>query len=243
LAGLNPSARGAKQPQSGQAFKLLNLPTFQRKGNTMPILDKLAYSLGRRDEVPNQELARDLAAKKDKKGIREIAENLWNKDRNIQADCIKVLYEVGSIEPKLIADYTADFVKLLKSRNNRLVWGSMTALSEVAKANPDAVFQNLDAIKKAKETGSVITVDNAISTLAYTAAANKKYNGAIFPYLLKHLSSCRPKEVPQHAEKTLPAVNTENKTDFIKVLEKRMEDVSGSGLARVKKIIKQVTQL
>ena len=205
----------------------------------MPILDKLAYSLGRRDEVPNQELARDLAAKKDKQGIREIAENLWNKDRHIQADCIKVLYEVGSIEPKLIADYTEDFVKLLKSRNNRLVWGSMTALSEVAKANPDAVFQNLEAIKKAKETGSVITVDNAISTLAWTAAGNKKYNEAIFPHLLKHLSSCRPKEVPQHAEKTLPAVNTENKTDLIKVLEKRMEDLSGSGLARVKKVIKQ----
>jgi hypothetical protein len=119
----------------------------------------------------------------------------------------------------------------------------MTALAEVAKANPDAVFKHLDAIKKAKEAGSVITVDNAISTLAYTAAGNKKYNEVIFPYLLKHLSGCRPKEVPQHSEKTLPAVNTSNKTDFIKVLEKRMEDLSGGGLARVKKVTKQATNL
>ena len=37
--------------------------------------------------------------------MREIAENLWNKDKNIQADCIKVLYEVGYIEPPLIAQY------------------------------------------------------------------------------------------------------------------------------------------
>src|SRR5215510_1125999 len=207
----------------------------------MSVIDKLANSLGRRDEVPNQELARDLAAKKDRNGIREIAENLWNKNKNIQADCIKVLYEVGYIEPKLIADYTEDFVKLLKSRNNRLAWGGMTALAEVAKANPNAVFEHLDAIKKAKETGSVITVDNAISTLAYTATANDKYNKAIFPYLLKHLSSCRPKEVPQHSEKTVPAVTPTNKNDFIKVLEKRMEDLSGSGLARVKKVIKQVS--
>jgi hypothetical protein len=59
------------------------------------------------------------------------------------------------------------------------------------------------------------------------------------PYLLKHLSFCRPKEVPQHSEKTLPAVNTSNKADFVKVLEKRMEDLSGGGLARVKKVIKQ----
>jgi hypothetical protein len=209
----------------------------------MSIITSLASSLGRRDEVPNQELARALAARKDKAGIREIVENLWNKDKNIQADCIKVLYEIGYIEPKLVADYAGDFVKLLKSRNNRLVWGGMTALAEVAKANPDAVFKHLDEIKKAKETGSVITVDNAISTLAWTAAANRKYNEAIFPYLLKHLSNCRPKEVPQHSEKTLPAVNPSNKADFIKILEKRMEDLSGSGLSRVKKVIKQANKL
>ena len=207
------------------------------------VLNRLASSLGRRDEVPNQELARDLAAKRDKAGIREIAENLWNKDKNIQADCIKVLYEIGYIEPKLIAEYAEDFAKLLKSRNNRLVWGGMTVLAEVARANPDAVFKYLDQIKKAKETGSVITVDNAISTLAWTAAANGKYNETIFPYLLRHLAGCRPKEVPQHSEKTLPAVNVGNKVEFMKVLEKRMEDLSGSGLSRVKKVIKQANNM
>jgi hypothetical protein len=209
----------------------------------MSILNRLASLQNRRDEVPNQELARDLAASKDKKGVREVAENLWNKDKNIQADCIKVLYEVGYLEPKLIAGYAEDFVKLLKSKNNRLVWGAMTALAEVAKADPDMVFKNLDAIKKAKETGSVITIDNAISALAFTASANQKYNQVIFPYLLSHLSSCRPKEVPQHAERTFPAVNAGNKSDFIKLLEKRMEDTSGGGLARVKKIIKQASAI
>jgi hypothetical protein len=204
----------------------------------MSVLNRLASSLGRGDEAPNQELARDLAARKDRAGIREIAENLWNKDKNIQADCIKVLYEVGSIEPGLIAAYVEDFVKLLRSKNNRLVWGGMTALAEVAKTDPDAVFTHLDAIKKAKETGSVITVDNAISALAHTAA-KENHNKVIFPYLLKHLSGCRPKDVPQHAERTLPAVHSANKADFTKVLEKRFEDLSGSGLARVKKVIKQ----
>ncbi len=119
----------------------------------------------------------------------------------------------------------------------------MTALAEAAKANPDAVFKHLDDIKKAKQAGSVITVDNSMSVLAYTAAARTKYNQAIFPYLLKHLSSCRPKEVAQHSEKTLPALNSSNKTDFIKVLEKRSEDLSGGGLARVKKVIKKAQNI
>ena len=209
----------------------------------MSVLPRLASSLGRRDEVPNQELARDLAAKRDLSGIREIAENLWNKDQNIQADCIKVLYEIGYLAPKLITGYAEDFAKLLRSKNNRLVWGGMTALAEAAKANPHAVFNYLEEIKKAKETGSVITVDNAISTLANMAAANEEYNKAIFPYLLKHLSSCRPKEVAQHSQKILQAVNQSNKADFIEAIEKRMVDLSGSGLSRVKKVLIQANQV
>jgi hypothetical protein len=204
----------------------------------MSVLNRLASLQNRRDEVPNQELAHDLATKKDKAGIREVVENLWNKDKNIQSDCIKVLYEVGYIEPELIAGYAEDFIKLLKSKNNRLVWGAMGALVAAAKIDPDTIFKNLDVIKKAMETGSVITVDNAISVLALTASANPKYNAAIFPDLIRHLASCRPKEVPQHAERTFPAVTTANKKDFIKVLEKRTEDLSGGGLSRVKKLIR-----
>lgn len=209
----------------------------------MSVLNRLASALGRRDEIPNQEVARELAARKDHAGIRELVQNLWNRDKNIQTDCIKVLYEVGYLEPMLIADYVDDFVRLLRSRNNRLVWGGMTALAETAKADPDAVFKHLDEIKRAKETGSVITVDNAISTLAYTAAAKEEYNKVIFPYLMVHLAGCRPKEVPQHAERTLPAVNPSNKTDFIDVLENRTENLTGSGLTRVRKVIRQAHQL
>src|SRR5512133_3636151 len=115
----------------------------------MSILNRLASLQNRRDEVPNQELARDLAANKDKAGIREVAENLWNKDKNIQADCIKVLYEIGYIEPGLIAGYAEDFIKLLKSKNNRLAWGAMIALSATAKVDADTIFKNLGAVKKA----------------------------------------------------------------------------------------------
>ena len=205
----------------------------------MSVLNRIAHFQNRRDEVPNQELARDLAAKKDRAGIREIVEHLWDKNANVAADCVKVLYEVGYIDPALIGGYVDDFVKLLKGRNNRLVWGGMIALAESARANPDALFQNLAEIKKAMDAGSVITVDSAVKALALTASAKAEYNTAIFPTLLKHLQTCRPKDVAQHSEKTLPAVNAANKGKFIAALEKRMEDLSGSALARAKKVIKQ----
>ena len=205
----------------------------------MSILNRIAHFQNRRDEVPNQELAHDLAAQKDKTGIREIAENLWSKDKNIQADCIKVLYEVGYIDPTLIADYAEDLIRLLKNKNNRLVWGGMIALGTVAEIKADIIFEHLTEIQKAMDTGSVITMDNGVLALARAASKNEKYNKSIFPYLLDHLKTCRPKDVAQHSEKTLPAVNSSNKKQFVNTLEKRAEDLSGSGLARVKKVIKE----
>jgi len=205
----------------------------------MSVLDKLACAQGRRDEVPNQALAQELVQNGDTSGIREIAENLWNKDTDIQSDCIKVIYEIGYLKPELIAAYTPDFLKLLKSRENCLVWGAMLALSTVAALKADELFPHIGEIQHAMEKGSVITEDNGVGTLALIASTKEEYNQVIFPYLLNHLATCRPKSVPQHAEKTLIAVNAQNKEAFIQVLEKRLEDLLGGQVSRVKKVIRE----
>lgn len=202
------------------------------------LLNRLAYLQTRRDRTPNLDLARDLAAREDKAGIREIAENMWNENKNIHSDCIHVMYELGRIDPMLITPYARDFIKLLKSKYADMVSGAMTALLEIAKVDADFIFNHLDEIKKAKEAGSDITVEKTISTLAHTASANDEYNKVIFPYLLKQLSTTRPSEVPQYAEWTLPAVNENNSADFIKTLKKRNDDLSGAAFTRLAKIIR-----
>jgi hypothetical protein len=68
----------------------------------MSVLGKIAHFQGRRDEVPNQELARELVASKNVAGIREIAGHLSDRDKNVQADCVKVLYEIAYLEPSLV---------------------------------------------------------------------------------------------------------------------------------------------
>lgn len=205
----------------------------------MTVLNKTAYFQNRRDEAPNQELARKLVESKDTAGIREIAENLWNEDRNVANDCIKVLYEIGYLAPELIADYVGDFLKFMQSRNNRLVWGAMLALSTIASLKAGAIFPHVEEIEKVMENGSVITIDNGVKILAIVASQNEVYRTEIFPYLLNHLTTCRPKDVPQHSEKTLVAVNAANKGEFIAVLEKRMEDLQGAQVTRVKKVIRE----
>ena len=205
----------------------------------MSALEKIAYYQNRRDEVPNQELAKDLAAKKDRKGIREIAENLWNKNAQIQSDCLKVLYEIGYLQPELIAPYAEDFLKLLHSRNNRLVWGAMIALATVADLKADAIYPHVAEIEQVIDQGSVITKDNGVRMLALVAAQKAAYSKTIFPYLLHHLETCRPKDVPQHAEKAAVAVNARNKQAFIEVLEKRLVDLKGAQATRVKRVIRE----
>lgn len=205
----------------------------------MTVLNKIAYFQNRRDEVPNQELAKKLVESKDTAGIREIAENLWNKDRNVANDCIKVLYEIGYLAPELIADYVGDFLKFMQSRNNRLVWGAMLALSTIASLKAGAIFPHVEEIEKVMENGSVITIDNGVKILAIVASQNEVYRIEIFPHLFNHLTTCRPKDVPQHSEKTLVAVNAANKGEFIAVLEKRIVDLQGAQVTRVKKVIKE----
>jgi hypothetical protein len=208
----------------------------------MSVLNQLACAQNTTSEVPNQELARKLAETQDAAGIRELAENLWNKNSAIASDCIKTLYEIGYINPALIAPYALDFLKLLRSKHNRLVWGGMLSLSTVAALRADDLFPHVADIQKAMDVGSVITVDGGVLTLAEIAAANSEYNRAIFPYLLNHLRTCRPKEVPQHAEKTLLAVNAENKTEFVAVIAARLDNATPSQLTRLKRAIKKAQE-
>ena len=203
----------------------------------MSVLAKLSHAQNRRDEVPNQELARELANFKDLKGIQEIADNLEGDEQKMQNDCIIVLYEIGYLAPELILPFAEDFIKLLASRHNRMVWGGMTALATISQIGADQLFPHHAVIIKAMEGGSVITVDAGVMTLAGIASQNEDYNQVIFPYLLEHLGSCRPKDVPQNAEKTLIAVHSTNKEFFNDVLYKRLDHLEGSRAKRVQKVI------
>src|SRR5262245_48832374 len=129
----------------------------------MTVLDKLASALNRRDEVPNQHLAKQIAERKDKKAVKELIDNLSNKNKDIQNDCIKVIYEIGERKPELIADYAKELIALLDSKNNRLQWGAMTAINTIVSENPKAIYSAITKIVAVADKGSVITKDYAVN--------------------------------------------------------------------------------
>jgi hypothetical protein len=204
----------------------------------MSVLDKIAFFQNRRDEVPNQQLAKELAETEDKAGVAEITQNLGHKNKNVQSDCLKVLYEIGYLKPELIAKYAPEFLALLKSKNNRMVWGAMIALATVADKKPKDIYAQLNLVTDTIDHGSLITVVWGIKALAKVAAANQTYQQTIFPYLMAQLKKCIPRDVPMHAQSILPAIDPTNKQQFLSLIETRKPELSASQLARLKKVTK-----
>jgi len=200
------------------------------------MLNKIASALGRNDEVPNIELANLLVETENELAVAEIASGLKMKS-DIANDCIKVLYEIGEQNPKLIVPYTDNFIDLLKSKNNRLVWGAMTALVYVTSLEPSKVYSRFDEVYYAYKNGSVITIDNSISVFA-ELCVHKDYEQKIIPLLIEHLHNCRLKEIPQHLTRMSVCINENNVDLFKKVLVGRFTDLTKAQQARVNKVIK-----
>ncbi len=204
------------------------------------MLDKLASALGRNDEQPNVTLADELVASAGRSDIREIVEGLHHPKTAVVNDCIKVLYEIGYRKPTLIAEYVDRFAALLGSRNNRLVWGAMTALATIAPVNPDAVYRNIDRILNAYEKGSVITVDSSISVFAGLVRSKPACEKKLLPLLFHHLESCRPKEVGQHAERIFVCITPHTSEAFAAVLRKRYGVLTAAQKKRVDRLLRKI---
>ena len=209
----------------------------------MSTLDRIAYYQNVRDEVPNQKLAKELVETGNQTGIREIAENLENKNKNVRSDCLKVLYEIGYLDQGLIAGYANDFLKLLKSKDNRMVWGAMIGLATIADRRSKEIWAQIEAVIHIIENGTVITKVWGMRVLAKVAAADEKYKKRIFPFLLEQIRACIPRDVPTHAESLLCAVDRNNKTELLSILEARREELTPAQLTRFKRVLKQIDQL
>lgn len=204
------------------------------------MLEALACNLGRNDEEPNIKLAEQIVKLEDEKTIAELIKHVQGKDKAIANDCIKVLYEIGERQPELIRKYANELLALLLSKNNRLVWGAMTALAQIADLESEALYGHLEMIKAAYENGSVITRDQSITVFAKICSASALYESTIFPLLITHLSHCRPKEVAQHAERMALCIHKDNKEIFVECLRSRMDDLTEAQRKRVMQLIKKL---
>ncbi len=206
----------------------------------MTVLNKLATTLERRDEEPNIELAIRISKENDISGVKELVENLSNKSKNIQNDCIKVLYEIGERKPTLLIEYTEEFLKLLSHKNNRLQWGAMTALSSIVLEIPQTIFTTLPPIISAGEKGSVITKDQVVNILIKLCSI-EEYKERTFEYLIQQLQTSPTNQLPMYAERVMPIIDQQNKQKFIMILKGRIVEIEKeTKRKRVEKVINKL---
>lgn len=206
------------------------------------VIDQLACTLGRRDEMPNVELAQQIAAAKDKDAVSQLVALLSNKKKDIQHDSIKVLYEIGAINPALIKGYLPDFLIQLKSKNNRMVWGAMTAIDSITASVPEKVYAHITEILDAGEQGSVIAKDGVMGILV-KLSGDKKVMDDTMPLLLELMQSAAPNQFPMYAERVLPVVTDQYNKQFISILNDRMSDLEkDSQKKRIEKVLKKLNK-
>ncbi len=210
---------------------------------TETIKPLLSTSLNRKDEEPNIALAQEIAATSNLNAILELIELLSDKDKGIQSDSIKVLYEVAERKPELISEHTQVLLNLLSSKNNRLVWGAMTALNHITALNPARIFAQLPVILIASDSGSVIVKDHAIGILVKLMTV-KEYSSDAFILLMDQLRISAPNQLPMYAEMALPVISRDQVEDFVKILQSRIPDIEKeSKQKRVVKVISKALKL
>ncbi len=206
----------------------------------MPIIESLASSLGRRDEVPNVELAARLSERGDSAAVAELAALLFHKKADVSGDAVKVLYEIGARRPELVAPHATALFDLLKSKVNRLVWGAMTGLDAVAAAAPQVVFERLGEVMSAAERGSIIAKDRAVWIFT-KLAVNPDYRGDVMPLLFELMGKAADGQFPSYCEMALPVVGAGERTEFAAMLRGRLADLpKESQRKRVEKVLKKL---
>lgn len=210
----------------------------------MSVLDRLAGALGRNDEVPNVELAEDLAASGDNGAIAELAAAIAGTDKAVANDAIKVLYELGERKPELIAPHAEAFFAALTSRNNRMVWGALSALDAIAAAVPDVIAARLPEILAAADRSSVIAKDKTVSMLAALARGGGKAADVAWDRLTAILRTSAVNQTPMYAEAALTAAQQHDPAELAAIVDMRLAGIAQPAKRkRLDKVLKKLARL
>ncbi len=200
----------------------------------------LATTLGRRDEVPNQQLAERIIKDGKIDLLADVAKLLQHPKKEIQFDAIKTMYEVATQQPDWVAPYVDTFIQLLESKHNRMVWGAMTALSAIATNCTGKLFEHILLIVDKADSGSVITRDHAVNILI-ELARHTEYNEIAAPLLLEQILKSPENQFPTYAEKSIPLFDGEHKQSLLHVLTLRKQEmVTPSKIKRVTALIQKL---
>ena len=201
---------------------------------------RLASSLKSNNQQPNIDLAIDLAQLEQKQAILELVQLAGSGPKEQSRDAIKVLYELGKINPEQLLPHVDTLIGILPASDSRMIWGILQALNSICDLVPQKLMANLNIILEASDRSSVIAFDNMMAILAKINAF-EEFSATVTPVLLMRLNHAAPNQFPTYVELASATIPEKNKDQLLKIIDQRLSAIASEAkrkrLLKIKKIL------
>ncbi|MEP1034571.1 hypothetical protein [Ekhidna sp.] len=207
----------------------------------MPIQNQLAYALDRNDQEPNKQVAKQIV---DTGGVKEVDELVFfvksRPRQRAQADAILALAYIGEITPELLTNQADFLIGELKSKINRVIFGSMIGLSHIAHLQKEKLYDSLPQIIDAMDAGTVVTRDFGYRIMI-TLYQENRLQADMFLLIQEQLMKAPANQLGQYTERLIEVLNKSHLNLLIETLEERRTDISNEyHITRLNKNLKKL---
>ncbi|MEQ9468720.1 MAG: hypothetical protein RLN88_15025 [Ekhidna sp.] len=207
----------------------------------MSIQNQLAHALGRNDQEPNREVAQKIADSDSSEEVKELVDFIQSKPKKrAQMDAMLALAYVGERNPKLLAPHVDFLVSRLDDPINRVVFGSMITMANIAHLIQLELFDQLPKIIDAMDSGTVVTRDYGFKIMV-TLYQDKGIQEDMFLLMQEQLMKAPSNQLGQYAERLMEVLNKNHLKPLIDTLEERRNDVSNEH--HIKRLNKNLKKL
>ncbi len=207
----------------------------------MSIQDKLSFALDRNDQEPNKLVAKQIVESGGDHEVKELVDFIESQPKQrAQSDAVLALAYVSEQLPELLMPHVDFLIDKLTSEINRVVFGSMIALSHIAHLAQEKLFNALPQIIDSMDRGTVVTRDHGFKVMV-TLYQDDRFQEDVFLLIQEQLMKAPSNQLGQYAERLIEVLNKTHLNSLIETLEERRNDITNEyHLKRLSKNLKKL---
>jgi|GEM_PF-1024611 len=205
------------------------------------LLERLAVSSNRYDDLPNQELASQIVFHLDQEAVSILVSVIETHDDVHAPDAARVVFEVGSRDEELVLPFIDRLVDLCCDEHFEVLPFSMYALAPLGHHAAEHLWDVRDLFWQAISEADAhmeMTQVAAVKLLSALCAASPDYARTLAGGLVDLLGKCPPNDVAMFAESVLPALGAAHSHRAKPVLDRRMKELTPAEVARLRRAVR-----
>lgn len=205
------------------------------------IVDRLAVSMHRYDEIPNLELAANIVFHLDREAVSILIGVLERRDDVYGPDAARVIAEVASRDAELVEPYLERMVALVSDDNWEMLPFVMCGLAPMGDQVAEDLWDYRELFWEVLHNGNCeaeLAQAAAVKLLSAMCAAGPDYARTLAGGLVDLLGKCMPCNVAMYAEAVLPALGTAHSHRAKPVLDRRIKELMPAEVARLRRAVR-----